>query len=121
LTPSIRVQAARRTLVVSLAGEFDIATAAALRDTLESALAGGWRAVVVECSQVTFLDVVGGQPLAAASAAARTSRIEFFLVHPGKWVEQVLDLLGLSASIVPLERLPVPTQTAVRLAVPTHL
>jgi anti-anti-sigma factor len=112
----ISVSTARRTIIISLAGEFDLATATALRISLQAALAGEWRAIVVECSEVTFLDLVGGRPLWEASAAAGAAGVSFFLVHPREHVATVLDLLELGHCVVRLEKLPRPAQVAVRLA-----
>jgi anti-sigma B factor antagonist len=110
----ISVKTARRTIILSLTGEFDIVTAPGLRLALDYALTGESRVIVMECSRMTFLDLVGGTPLSEARATARRSDTGFFLLHPPARLEAVLDVLGLRDCVVSLEKLPVPARTAIR-------
>ena len=57
------------TAVVCAAGEVDYHTAALLRDVVDGALRAGAQALVIDLSEVTFLDAAG---LGVAVATART-------------------------------------------------
>ena len=49
----------QHTLVMALQGELDLGTAAQLSDPLQAAIKGGARSVVVDMTDVTFIDSTG--------------------------------------------------------------
>jgi anti-anti-sigma factor len=96
----IDVQTTACAAVLTLSGEFDLAVASELCAALEDAVSGEWPTVMVECAQVTFIDISGARPFLAARAAAERSQREFVLRDPAPRVRLVLDFLGLGGSVV---------------------
>jgi anti-anti-sigma factor len=104
----INVHTTPQTIVVTLAGEFDISGVAALRHALNLAVSGEWRVAVVECARMSFVDVAGARPLAEAASQARATLTQLYLLHPSEEVSAVLDFMGLADRVVSLEMLPAP-------------
>jgi anti-sigma B factor antagonist len=80
-------------ITVRIAGDVDMAKAETLAQAFGPALSVG-RRVVVDCSQITFLDSTGLQVLAEARVVARKSRIGFQLSSASEPVLRVLELSG---------------------------
>jgi anti-anti-sigma factor len=88
---TLRVVGDEATVVA--AGEFDLATA----DTLASALAQACEAglsVVVDLSEVTFIDAWSLRALDEARQRLRSSRHELVVIHPQPLVRSVLEIGG---------------------------
>lgn len=85
-------------VLVTVSGEIDIAAAARLRDRLAGPVGVG-RQVIVDLSQVSFIDAAGAGVLAgaAARAAARGGRLQ--LAAARGQVRRVLELTGLDRNI----------------------
>ena len=80
-------------LVLSLAGELDLADAPALREALRGAVERSPRRLVVDLAEVTFVDstVLG----ALVEARARIGGEAFALAAPGLEVRRALEVSGL--------------------------
>ncbi len=65
-------------MVVSLTGEFDLATAGALGSVLSRLLEHA-RCLVIDVSAVSFLDYAGLRPLLTAAATAARRQVEVTL------------------------------------------
>jgi anti-anti-sigma factor len=102
----IDVRSTSHTVAITLAGDFDLTTTAALARILDLVVAESWRVVVVECAEVTFIDLVGAGPLADAAATAAACGVEFVLLHPKPHVARVFDFLGLTDRVVATEQPP---------------
>jgi anti-anti-sigma factor len=102
----IEVHARERVIVFAGHGEWDLATAPALRAQLGVALAGAWQLIVVDLKDVTLLDVAGVDPIVHAVDRSRATGQEVVLVHPQPPVAQLLDLIGLGDRVAPTETLP---------------
>ena len=81
------------TLVLSLAGELDLADAPALREALRRAVARSPKRLVVDLTEVTFVDsTVLGALVEARSAVGGDA---FALAAPGFEVRRALEVSGL--------------------------
>ena len=78
---ALTIQARREPgyVVVTVAGEVDIATVAALRERL-SALAAGGLPLVADLDQVSFIDATGLGALAAAARLAAARGVSLYVV-----------------------------------------
>jgi anti-anti-sigma factor len=85
-------------VLVTVSGEIDLATAARLRERL-AGLVGGGRQVIVDLSQVSFIDAAGAGVLAGAAARAAARGGGLQLAAAGWQVRRVLVLTGLDRSI----------------------
>lgn len=88
-------------LVVTPAGECDMATASALRSSLCRALNRWRRPVVVDLSELTFIDSSGLNALVAAYRRAVQLGCPFALADPPAQVAKVLAVTGLD-SVFPI-------------------
>ncbi len=87
-------------LVVRATGELDLATAPALQEKLSRACAIGTQGVVLDLSELEFIDSTGVRAILAALADAESRGCELSLVPGPDRVQRVFDLTGLA------ERLP---------------
>jgi len=80
-------------LVLSLAGELDLADAAALREALRDAVERSPKRLVVDLTEVTFVDstVLG----ALVEARSKLGGDAFALAAPGLEVRRALEVSGL--------------------------
>jgi anti-sigma B factor antagonist len=85
-------------VLVTVAGEIDIATAAQLRGRLAGPADGG-RQVIVDFGGVSFIDAAGAGVLAGAAARAAARGGSLQLAAAGRQVRRVLALTGLDRSI----------------------
>jgi anti-anti-sigma factor len=79
-------------LVLGLEGEFDLAAAPALHDQLEAARRADVRGVVLDCTDVTFVDSSGLRELLRAASAFRADGIAFVLAALQPGVTRLLEL-----------------------------
>ena len=87
--------------VVRPAGEVDLSTAPVLTAAIAELLGdgSGSRTVVVDLSEVSFLDSSGVAAIAAARRLAREGGSELVLRSPPAMVAKVLDITGMSGVI----------------------
>jgi anti-sigma B factor antagonist len=84
-----------RTATVSLRGEVDILTVDQVRVALSEALAARPLEIVVDLSDLTFIDSTGLGALIFGFQRARDAGVRFRLAHPTRAVRQILVLSGL--------------------------
>ena len=89
-------------VLVTVAGEVDIATAAQLRESLRPLVAGG-RRVVADLDQVSFIDAAGLGVLAGTAGLAAAHGTSLSVVCSWPRVRRLFRLTGLDSS-VPLAR-----------------
>lgn len=82
--------------VLTVSGELDIATAAQLRECLETVITADAAGVVVDCRRLQFCDAAG---LSVLLAAARRLPEGLSLHRPPPVLRKVRHLLGLEASL----------------------
>lgn len=111
----------RRAAVVRLSGEFDLAVVADLHAALDQAVAGDQPTVAIECAQISFMDIAGARPLAAARATAAQRGKEFVLLDPAPRVSYVLGVLGLGDAVLALEPPAWPLDRGTDQRPPPHL
>ncbi|GAA2641489.1 STAS domain-containing protein [Paractinoplanes durhamensis] len=83
------------TTTLSLAGEVDVLTVDQVRVALEEALADRPREIVVDLSELSFIDSTGLGAIIFGFQRARDAGIRFRLAHPTRTVHQILMLSGL--------------------------
>jgi anti-anti-sigma factor len=92
-------------MTVSPTGDVDMATAPALQSEIVEALtAPGAQRVVVNLSQVGFMDSAGLQSLVHGRRLADERGISYTVTGANAMVTQVLDLTGLTAYLTGSER-----------------
>lgn len=80
--------------VVRLTGEVDMATSPAVKETLSELVEGGHLAVVVDLSEVTFMDSSGLHVLVDTQHRLSESGGKVVLRKPGPAVDKLLDASG---------------------------
>jgi anti-sigma B factor antagonist len=98
---TISVSPAPGYVVVSVAGEIDIATAAQFRERLASVIGGGARRVVVDLSRVTFMASAGVAVLMGMHRVLAGQSGSLVVAAPSPAVGRVLSLVGLD-QVVPV-------------------
>ena len=84
-----------RTTTVALHGEVDVLTVDQVRVALTDALAADPSEIVVDLSDLTFIDSTGLGALVFGFQRARDAGVGFRLAHPSRTVHQILVLSGL--------------------------
>jgi len=84
-------------VVISVAGEIDIATTAQLADALSAALRHGPKGLIVDLSDVGFLGAAGLTTLLGARQQAMACRTRFDLVCPKRLPRRIIEIVGLDA------------------------
>ena len=84
-----------RTATVTLRGEVDILTVDQVRAALSEALAARPLEIVVDLSDLRFIDSTGLGALIFGFQRARDAGVRFRLAHPTRAVRQILVLSGL--------------------------
>jgi anti-sigma B factor antagonist len=84
-----------RTATVALRGEIDVLTVDQVRIALAGALAAHPHDLIVDLSELTFIDSTGLGALIAGFQRARDAGVRFRLAHPTAGVRQILVLSGL--------------------------
>ena len=100
----INVRADTDALVVAVAGELDMETAAELRPCLETALEAGDGHVVVDLGDVTFIDSSGIALLVAVRRAAIDGGRRLELLNIGPRALAVFELTGVTDTLVAGDR-----------------
>ncbi|MDQ2649609.1 MAG: STAS domain-containing protein [Actinomycetota bacterium] len=88
------------TVVLTLAGEVDLATIEILRACLEQASSGAWSSVVVDLEGVSFFDSTGLATIAAANRSLSDAGRAFGLRRPTDAVQRVLVVTGMGDLIL---------------------
>lgn len=92
---SLRVESEQRTVRLRLRGELDLATADLLRDALRDALAGTHEEVIVDLTELSFIDSTGIAILIGAIADGEG--VVKFSPSEAPGVARVLRLTGVDA------------------------
>jgi anti-sigma B factor antagonist len=79
-------------VLLALEGEFDLAAAPAIREQLTAARAGGARGVVLDMTEVSFLDSSALRELLSAEAALRADGAPLVLAALRPSVSRLLEL-----------------------------
>ena len=94
---SVQVHPNKDALVIRAIGDLDLASASAFETKVREALASGVLAMLLDLSQVEFIDSTGLRALLAAEQLARTNQCRFGIwrkVSPA--VERAIDVAGLA-------------------------
>lgn len=81
--------------VVTAVGEIDAATADTLATAVTGALDDGFKQVLVDFAQVTFIDSTGLGVLVRSHRAAVAAGARFSVVHPTPTTRKLIRVLGL--------------------------
>ncbi len=93
---AVRIERIDSDAVLVLAGEVDLATSPRVRDAVIDALAAEPPArLVVDLSDVSFLDSTGIGALVAGRNKAAALGVPFVVRNPQRMVHRVLDIAGL--------------------------
>lgn len=87
------------TYTLSAAGEIDVSCADTFRDALNTALESGATEVIVELSQVSYIDSTGIGVLVGAAHHAAEKGLSLICENPQRNVSRVLGLLGVDAEL----------------------
>jgi anti-anti-sigma factor len=79
---------------IALAGEIDLVAAPEVRTYVSGALAESPRRLVIDLSNVTFIDSTGVQALVVAHQTTRLLKVELVLVPGQPQVMRTLELAG---------------------------
>jgi anti-anti-sigma factor len=79
---------------ISLSGELDLATAADVQRELERVEATDAQSIVLDLSELTFMDSTGVRLLVTAHARSRTDSNRLTLLRGGRAVQRILQLSG---------------------------
>jgi len=96
---TISVSAEPGYVVVSVAGELDVATAAQFREQLASVISGGARRIVVDLARATFMASAGIGVLMGTHRVLAAQGGSLVLASPSPAAARVLSLLGLDQVI----------------------
>ena len=88
----------QRAVVVQVVGEVDVYTAPRLKDRLLQVERDGVHHVVVDLTQVGFIDSVGLGVLIGALRRARAGGGTLVLAGPNARIRRILDITGLSSA-----------------------
>jgi len=88
-------------LVVELHGEIDDSTAVDIERIVTDAQQQRCRSVVLDLSDVTFIDSQGLRQLIAAQLALGAGGTSLYLRNPNKMVRRVLEISG-AGEVIPL-------------------
>ena len=87
--------------VVRPSGELDLASADALRRQLHEALAEAPELLVLDLSDVSFLDSSGIAVIVSVFKAQRDRGARLHVVNPQPTVRRALELVGLGMLLIP--------------------
>lgn len=85
--------------VVLVDGEVDVSNADQLRDAIDARLEAGTARVVVDLSDVPYIDSTGIGVLVGAAHRAGEKNVRFEVARPQRNVARVLGLLGVGADL----------------------
>lgn len=97
----VSVSAEGTATVVALLGEADVATVAALVDTLAHIAAHGEGDVVVDLSRIEFMDTAALRAVLAAKAALAGDGRQLTLRSPSRIARRLLGVFGLGHFVSP--------------------
>jgi anti-sigma B factor antagonist len=83
-------------VVVALQGQVDLATAPQLAQAVAGAAKQGSGAVVVDLTDVDFLDSAGVRALVESAQAAATAGVAVTVTGASGWVARVLEITGVA-------------------------
>jgi anti-sigma B factor antagonist len=83
-------------VVVALQGQVDLATAPQLTQAVANATKQGGDAVVVDLTDVDFLDSAGVRALVESAQAAATAGVAVTVTGASGWVARVLEITGVA-------------------------
>lgn len=90
-----------RELVIELHGEIDASMAVDIESIVTTAQQQRCRSVVLDLSDVAFIDSQGLRELIAAQLALATGGTSLYLRNPSKMVRRVLEISG-AGEVIPL-------------------
>jgi anti-sigma B factor antagonist len=95
---SLRIEVANTTspTTVVLSGEIDILSSARVKETLLAICNGGEHRVIVDMTNVTFMDSTGLSALVGSVKRFRSAGGEVILRSPGPGVQKVMEITGLT-------------------------
>jgi anti-sigma B factor antagonist len=79
-----------------VSGELDLAAASSLEEELGQALESGSKVIVIDVTDLDFIDSTGLSVLVRAHQRAQETGLQLGLVNPGAQVERLLSLTGLA-------------------------
>ena len=99
---TVEARTHRRTALVALRGELDVASVSKVTDVVSDLApgAGGVRHVVLDLRGLTFMDVPGLHELIKQSEFARSNRHNLAVVGGTPVVDRVLELTGVDEHLV---------------------
>jgi anti-sigma B factor antagonist len=89
------VTSSERETIVALVGEIDLACDERLRQVLTDVVAGHPARIVVDLTDVAFLDSTGIRQLVIAANAASEFGCRLVVRHPTATIERTLEICGL--------------------------
>lgn len=96
---SVDVKPERRVVRVCPSGDIDIATAGLVRDNVAELATAGFRCVVVDLREVTFLDSTGVHLMVDLEMASRTEGWRFGIIEGPAEVQRAFEVTGLRGSL----------------------
>jgi anti-anti-sigma factor len=81
--------------LITAVGEIDVGTAPEVADAVSGALSAGHPHVLLDFSQVTFIDSAGLAALIKAHRQAEAAQARFAVVHPTAQTRKLIRVLGL--------------------------
>lgn len=95
----VDVHPQRDVVRVAPVGELDVATAAALQAQLDELHGVGFKHIVLDLRQLTFMDCRGMRLILAEDRFARRTGRRFSIIKGGRGVQRVLDVCGLTEKL----------------------
>src|SRR4051794_37749088 len=92
----VRTWPDRTRVIVACKGELDVSTVGAVRAAPDQLRTSGWRAVVLDVRDLTFIDSSGLSVLLEADRIAHEDGTAFAIVDGSPAVARLLELVGLS-------------------------
>lgn len=90
----IELEPHRVTIVLAVHGEIDLATAGTVSARLREMMEAGFRRVVLDLRQVSFIDSTGLRAVFDAHMASADAEIEFMLIPGPEAVQRLFELTG---------------------------
>lgn len=82
--------------MLAVSGELDLAAASSLEEELDQALGSGSEVIVIDLTDLDFIDSTGLSVLVRAHQRAQETGLQLGVVNPGAQVERLLSLTGLT-------------------------
>jgi anti-anti-sigma factor len=93
----------RETIMVSVWGEIDIQTTEQLDQQLREVLDSGFKRVVLDLRNVTFLDSSGLRTVLGVHSATRETGVQFALVSGPAPVQRIFSITGTDETLLFIE------------------